>query len=59
MGDGAEKSAIKKMNQLHDMSLFFPRDAKTLTKEERVKAPGTLVFLKEKRTVAVKEQDMH
>ena len=32
-GDRAEKSATKEMKQLHDMSSFFPRYAKTLTKE--------------------------
>ena len=55
-GDRAEKSATKEMKQLHDMSSFFPRDAKTLTREERIKALRTLIFLKEKKSGVVKSR---
>eukprot|EP00804_Cyclotella_cryptica_P017574 CCRYP_006738-RC/>CCRYP_006738-RC protein AED:0.40 eAED:0.33 QI:0/-1/0/1/-1/1/1/0/582 len=42
------------MQQLHDMKTFFPRDPKTLTRDERRKALSSLIFLKEKDTGEVK-----
>ena len=47
-GQRAEDSALKEMTQLHDMDTFFPQDAKTLTREQRVKALSSLLFIKEK-----------
>ena len=41
---------------MHDLSAFFPREAKSLTKEERVKALRTLIFLKEKRDKSIKSK---
>jgi predicted protein tyrosine phosphatase len=41
---------MKEMQQLHDMDTFFPRDPKSLTREERIKALSSLIFLKEKQT---------
>lgn len=49
-GKRAEKGAMKETQQLHDMETFFPRHAGSLTKEERVRALASLIFLKEKRT---------
>ena len=43
-GDKGKKAALKEITQLHDMSAFFPRDPKSLTREERVKALSTLIF---------------
>ena len=53
-GKRAEKSAVKEMTQLHDMSSFIPRSAKSLTRDERINALRTLIFLKEKRSGDVK-----
>ena len=55
-GDKAEVSAGKEMQQLHDMSSFFPRDAKSLTREERISALRTLIFLKEKHDGNIKSR---
>ncbi len=49
-GERGEAAALKEVTQLHDMSAFFPRDPKSLTREERVKALSSLIFLKEKRS---------
>ena len=53
-GDRARDAAVSEMTQLHDMSAFFPRDPKSLTREERVKALSSLIFLKEKRSGKIK-----
>ena len=53
-GDKGREAAMKEMTQLHDMSAFFPRDPKSLTREERIKALSSLIFLKQKRTGQVK-----
>lgn len=42
------------MRQLRDMDTFFPRNPKTLTREERIKALSTLIFPKEKSTGEIK-----
>lgn len=42
------------MIQLHDMHTFFPRDPRSLTKEEKQKVLSSLNFLKEKDTGEVK-----
>ena len=55
-GKRAEDSTLKEMTQLHDMDTFFPRDAKTLTREQRVKALSSLLFIKEKRNGIVKSR---
>ena len=44
------------MQQLHDMDTFFPRDPKTLTREEQIKALLSLIFLKQKHTGEVKSR---
>ena len=55
-GDQAKSSAMKEMKQMHDMSAFIPRHAKTLTSEEKRKALRTLIFLKEKRDKRIKSR---
>jgi hypothetical protein len=55
-GERGEASAFKEMKQLHDMDTFFPRDPRTLTREERVRALSSLIFLKEKRNGDVKSR---
>lgn len=42
------------MQQLHDMSTFFPQDPKSLTTEEMRRVLLSLIFLKEKRNGDVK-----
>ena len=44
--ENAEKSIMKEYQMLHDLNCFIPRDPKTLTREERVKALSTVVFMK-------------
>ena len=39
----------KELTQMHDMTVFRPVHKESLTKEERVKALSSLMFLKEKR----------
>ena len=53
-GERAEAGATKEMKQLHDMKTFFPRDPKSLTREERIKALSSLIFLKEKSNGDIK-----
>jgi hypothetical protein len=53
-GQRGKQGALKEMRQLHDMKTFFPRDPKTLTREERRKALSSLIFLKEKESGEVK-----
>ena len=51
--DKGKTAALKEMTQLHDMSAFFPRDPRSLSREERVKALSSLIFLKEKRDASI------
>jgi hypothetical protein len=53
-GERAENGATKEMKQLHDMKTFFPRDARSLSRDERVKALSSLIFLKEKASGEIK-----
>jgi hypothetical protein len=53
-GDRAEAGAAKEMKQLHDMETFFPRDPRTLTREERIRALSSLIFIKEKSNGDIK-----
>ena len=55
-GEDAKASAIKEMQQMHDLSAFFPRDAQSLTREERIKVLRTLIFLKKKRDSSIKSR---
>jgi hypothetical protein len=53
-GKKGEAGAMKEMQQLHDMETFFPRDPKSLTREERIRALSSLIFLKEKSNGKIK-----
>ena len=55
-GQRGADSAIKEMKQMHDLQAFFPRDPKTMTREQRVKALSSLIFLKEKSTGEIKSR---
>ena len=50
----ASEGALKEVKQLHDLNVFFPRDPKSLSREERIKALSSLLFLKEKSSGQVK-----
>ena len=47
-GKQAETSATNERRQMHNMSAFFPRDAKSLSREERIKALRSIIFVKKK-----------
>jgi hypothetical protein len=47
-GERVEAGPMKEMTQLHGLEAFFPRDPKTLTREQRIKALSSLIFLKQK-----------
>ena len=49
-----EAGAMKEMQQLHDMETLLPRDPESLTREERIRALSSLIFLKEKSNGEVK-----
>ena len=55
-GDKATASAMKEMKQMHDLSAFIPMDIKDLTREDRIKALRTLIFLKQKRDDSIKSR---
>ncbi len=44
----------KELKQMHDMEVFRPVERESLSKEERMKAVASLMFLKEKRDHSVK-----
>ena len=49
-GTRGEKAALKEMTQLHIMDTWTPMDAGKLSREQRMRALSSLLFLKEKRT---------
>lgn len=53
-GERTKDGATKEMRQLHEMNTFSPREARSLTKEERIKALSSLIFLKEKSNGDIK-----
>lgn len=55
-GKKGADSALKEMTQMHDMNAFFTRDVKTLTREQRVRALSSIIFLKEKHTGEIKSR---
>jgi hypothetical protein len=55
-GKRGEESAMKEMKQMHDLQAFFPRDPKTMTREQRIKALSSLIFLKEKASGEIKSR---
>jgi hypothetical protein len=53
-GARGEKAALKEMTQLHIMDAWTPMEAEKLSREERIRALSSLLFLKEKRTGDIK-----
>jgi hypothetical protein len=49
-GKKGEAGAMKEMQQLHDMETFFPRDPKSLTREEQIRALSSLISSRRKAT---------
>jgi hypothetical protein len=49
-GDRGRIGAYKEMKQLFDMHTFFPRDKRTLSREEKKRAQLLPIFLREKKT---------
>ena len=55
-GQRGADSAMKEMRQMHDLQAFFPRDPKTMTKQQRIQALSSLIFLKEKANGEIKSR---
>ncbi len=53
-GVRGEKAAINELTQLHVMDTWTAMDVSRLSREERLKALSSLLFLKEKQTGAIK-----
>ena len=53
-GTRGEKAALKEMTQLHIMDTWTPMDAGKLSREQRMRALSSLLFLKEKRMGDIK-----
>ena len=53
-GKKGEKSVMKELRSLHDLKAWIPLDHKKLTREQRLQALTTVVFLKEKRDGSLK-----
>ena len=50
----ADESIMKEFQMLHDQKCWVPRDPSTLTRDERIQALSTVVFMKEKRDGRIK-----
>ena len=53
-GNKGEKAAMKELTSLHVMDIWRPMDAAKLSREQRMRALSSLLFLKEKRTGDIK-----
>ena len=53
-GKKGEQAAAKELDQLHNRDVFGPILVSELTEEEKRKAPGSLMFLSEKRDGTIK-----
>ena len=53
-GRRGQTTAVKELTQLHVMDTWKPIHAEKLTREEKMKALSSLLFLKEKRTGDIK-----
>jgi len=53
-GTRGEKAALKEMTHLHIMDTLTPMEAGKLSREQRMRALSSLLFLKEKRTRNIK-----
>ena len=55
-GKAGEASIDKELNQMHDLNVFVPVEAGSLTREQKAKALQSLLMLKEKRDKTVKSR---
>lgn len=53
-GEAGEKAVTKELSQFHDMSVFEPIDAGTLTSDDKRATLASLLFLKKKRDGKIK-----
>jgi hypothetical protein len=53
-GPRGEKAVTKELTQLHDMVTYIPMDPREMTKEQRMDALASLIFLTEKRNGTIK-----
>ena len=52
--DRAEAATTKELQQIHDFGTYVPQDAKSLSREERMKALSALMFIFENRNGDIK-----
>ena len=55
-GNPVEKSSVKELTQIHNMTTLIPLDPKKLTREDIIKALSSLMFLVEKRDGNIKDR---
>ena len=53
-GERGSTAIMKELTQFHTLDVFFPRDPKTLTRDDHRNALTSLMFLTEKRSGEVK-----
>jgi Reverse transcriptase (RNA-dependent DNA polymerase)/Zinc knuckle len=53
-GERGTEAVLKELKQLHDRQVMVPKEASSLTREDRYQALSYLMFLKEKRDGAIK-----
>eukprot|EP00804_Cyclotella_cryptica_P006122 CCRYP_010732-RA/>CCRYP_010732-RA protein AED:0.20 eAED:0.22 QI:0/0/0/1/1/1/2/0/901 len=53
-GEGGRKAATAKLTQMHDMATYKPMHAHELTREQRLQALSSLMFLTQKRDGQIK-----
>ena len=53
-GERAEEATTKELQQIHDFGTYVPQDATLLSREERLKALSSIMFIVEKRNIVVK-----
>ena len=52
--DKSNHAVSKELDQIHQMEMYIPMDAKQLTNEQRQKALNALLFLTQKRDGSIK-----
>ena len=55
-GSKGDKAVSNELTQLHTMSTYYPVDPKTITKQHKLDALNSLMFLIEKRNGEIKAQ---
>ena len=53
-GDEGRKAVSKELQQMHDMVAYTPVDARTMTREQKLEALESLMFLIKKRCGRIK-----